>query len=115
MFAASRGARSRCVTSRASAKGGRIARHAGEVQYVFRRIYAKACRPNRLISQWLARLQSVRDAFLRFPFAAQRDESFALEVQHVLFADELRRAQCSARKNVRQLSSNDRIVLCRVA
>jgi len=43
-----------------------------------------------LVPQRFAGLESVRDALLRFAFAAEGDESFALEVEDVLLADELR-------------------------
>src|SRR5215475_7641747 len=102
MFAASRGARSRCITKRASTEAGRISRRGLWTQYVFIRIYAEAGGATRLISQRLASFECMRDALLCLVFTAKRDERFAFEIEHVLFADKLRRAQCSARKNIRQ-------------
>ena len=43
-----------------------------------------------LIPQRLAGLEGVGDALLRFAFAAEGDEGFALQVEDVLLADELR-------------------------
>src|SRR5271155_1985948 len=69
------------------------------------------CRVCDLISQRLARLKRVRDALLRFPFAAERDERFTFEVQDVLLADHLRRAERTARQNVGELARHVRVVL----
>lgn len=54
----------------------------------------------RLIPQRLARFQRVRDAFLSFLFPAKGNESFALEIQNILLAHELRRGQRPTRQNV---------------
>src|ERR1700723_1691240 len=110
IFAASRGASNRCVTKRSSVRGPKdIPALVRDSIRFYAYLYGIA-RLTRLISQWLAGFESVRDALLRFPFAAERDERFALEIEYVLFADELRSAQRAARENVRQLSSDDRVV-----
>ena len=44
----------------------------------------------KLVTERFAGFQGVGDAFLGFLFAAEGDEGFALEVQDVLLADELR-------------------------
>src|SRR6266481_3368079 len=59
----------------------------------------------RLISQRLAGFQRERHALLSFLFAAERNEGFALEVQHVLLAHELRRRKRAACQDVCELAS----------
>ena len=44
-----------------------------------------------LVAERLAGFQGVSDAFLGFLFSAERDEGFPLEIQDILFADQLRR------------------------
>src|SRR6266851_3843612 len=51
------------------------------------------------------------DALLCFLLAAERDKRFAFEVEYILFADHLRRSQRSARKDVRELAANMRVIL----
>src|ERR1700688_1245865 len=62
------------------------------------------------IPQWLARLQGVGDALLGFAFAAEGDERFALQVEDVLFADELRRRERAAGKDVGEFVRDESIV-----
>ena len=63
-----------------------------------------------LVAQGLAGLQRVGDALLGFLLAAEGDEGFAFQIQHVLLADHLRRGEWPASQDVRQLSRDVRIV-----
>src|SRR2546430_5978350 len=69
----------------------------------------------RLVSQGFAGFQSVSDAFLGFLFAAEGDKSFALEIEDILFADQLRRGQRPACKDVREFATHVCVVLRGVA
>src|SRR5438094_7924560 len=69
----------------------------------------------RLVSQGFPGFQSVSDAFLGFLFAAEGDKSFALEIEDILFADQLRRGQRAACKDVRELATYVCVVLRGVA
>jgi hypothetical protein len=42
-----------------------------------------------LIPQWFPCLESMGDALLGFPFAAQRNEGFPFQVEEILLTDEL--------------------------
>src|SRR5882672_10225976 len=63
-----------------------------------------------LVSQWLACLERVRDAFLRFLFAAERNESFAFQIQNILLTHKLWGTQRPSRQNIRQLTSNHGVI-----
>jgi hypothetical protein len=47
----------------------------------------------------------VGDALAGFAFSAQRDECFALEIEDVLLAHDLRRGERAACQNIRELAS----------
>src|SRR6266513_5456964 len=68
-----------------------------------------------LVAERLAGFQGVSDAFLGFLFSTERHEGFALEIQDILFADQLRRRQGTARQNVRELAADMRVVLGGIA
>src|SRR5271157_4470594 len=68
-----------------------------------------------LVAQRLAGFERVGDAFLSLLLAAKRDEGFALQIQNVLFADQLRRRQRTACKNVGELPRHMRVVIGSVA
>src|SRR5438876_5936895 len=68
-----------------------------------------------LVAERLAGFQGVSDAFLSLLFSAERDEGFALEIQDILFVDQLRRRQGTARQNVRELAADMRVVLGGIA
>jgi hypothetical protein len=55
------------------------------------------------------------DARLRIAFAAQANESFAFEVQHVLFAHRLGLGERADDEDVHELALNHRIKLADVA
>src|SRR6267154_5185295 len=55
------------------------------------------------------------NALLCFFLTAKRDESLALEVENVLFADELRRSERAAGQNVGELAAHVRVVFRGVA
>src|SRR5688572_17279682 len=52
------------------------------------------------VSKRLARFQHCRDPFLCLAFAAERNESLAFKIEHVLFADECFVVHIAARHNV---------------
>ena len=54
----------------------------------------------RSIPQGFAGFQGVGDALLGFALAAEADEGFALEIEQILLADELRRAERAAGQDV---------------
>jgi len=62
------------------------------------------------IPQRLSGFQGEGDAFLGLLFAAEGDEGFALEVEDVLFANQLRRSQRAAGQDVGELAAHVRIV-----
>src|SRR5713226_5024695 len=62
------------------------------------------------VAKRFAGLERVRDALLRLAFTAKGDERFALEIQNVLFADELRRRERAAGQNVGELASDVDVV-----
>src|ERR1700687_2333189 len=51
------------------------------------------------------------DTLLGLLFAAERNEGFALKVQHVLFADKLWSRERATGKNIRELATHQRVVL----
>src|SRR5271156_3508920 len=57
----------------------------------------------------------MRDALLGLAFAAQADEGFALEIEHVLLRDELRRGDGAAGENVCQFAAYYAVMLRSVA
>src|SRR5437764_7681096 len=61
-----------------------------------------------LVAERLAGFQGVSNAFLGFLFSTERHEGFALEIQDILFAHQLRRRQGTARQNVRELAADMR-------
>src|SRR5579871_3518721 len=56
------------------------------------------------VPQRLSCLEGMRDALLRLALAAQGNERFALQIQKILLADELRRGELAAGQNVPQLA-----------
>src|SRR5712692_11777055 len=101
MLAASRGASSFCTSH---LPADRIAQVESLFQYAF---VCFVMRPSvRLVSKGFAGFQCMCDALLRFLFAAERHESFTLQIQHILFADYLRRSERSASQNIGQLARN---------
>src|SRR3974377_2132861 len=98
MLAASRGARSRCMTLSSqreytilTAKPIRI--------YSF--LYGRAAVCG-LVAQRLTRLQRKGNAFLRLLFSAQRHERLALEIEDVLLTHHLRSGERPPGHNVGQ-------------
>src|SRR5882724_12468800 len=67
-------------------------------------------RQDRLVAQGFAGFEGVGDAGLGEFFAAEGDEGFALEVEDVLFADELRRSERAAGKDVGKFTGDDGVV-----
>ncbi len=65
----------------------------------------------RSVPERLARLQHVLHALLRFRIAAQAQESFALQIEQILFGNVLRAGQPAAAQDVRQLLGDDQIVI----
>src|SRR6266404_1972518 len=67
-------------------------------------------REQRLVSEGFACLQRMRDAFLRFLFATERHEGFALQIQQVLLTDRLWCGQGTASQDIGQLARHVRVV-----
>jgi len=63
-----------------------------------------------LIPQRLAGFERMRDALLRFAFAAEGDEGFAFEIEDVLLADQLGSAERATGEDVGQLARDQCIV-----
>src|SRR6266404_310414 len=72
-------------------------------------------RRSELVPQRFPRLQHMRDAILRRARADQRQKSFTLEIEQVLFGNARFVIQISARQNARELLANQRIVIRNVA
>src|ERR1700675_359008 len=126
MLAASRGARSRCMRMRIddckrednTLLGGFRGREFNAETLRPQRREDKdnlrghdlSC-PYRLVAEGFAGFQGVGDAFLGFLFAAEGDEGFTLEVEDVLFADELRSGERAAGENVGEFAGDVGIVI----
>src|SRR6266481_2264673 len=110
-FAASRGASSFCTVRLLRIR--RIPHSEPYYQYVSIRMRRRSVIPENgtLISQRFAGLQRMRDALLCFLFAAEGDEGLALEIENILFADQLRRSERAAGENVRELAADMGVVL----
>src|SRR5438552_9529820 len=67
------------------------------------------------VSQRFSGFQRVLNPFERFPFAAQLQKRFALEVEQMLFADQRLVGQRPARQYVCQCSSDQRVVIADAA
>src|SRR5579883_2589258 len=67
------------------------------------------------VAQRFAGFQGVGDALLGFLFATEGNEGFALEVENVLFANQLRGGERAAGENVGKLAGDVRVVIGSVA
>src|SRR5215213_1808583 len=63
------------------------------------------------IPKRLARLQHVRDALLRLPVSAEREERLALQIQKVLLGDARLVVEVAARQDARELLADDGVVV----
>src|SRR5437660_12631946 len=70
---------------------------------------------NFLVAQRFPGLEGVGDAFLGFLFTAKRDKGFALEIENVLFADQLGRSERATGQDIGEFAADVGIVFGGVA
>ena len=64
-----------------------------------------------LIPQRLARLQHRRDSLLRFSLTAQREKSFAFQIEQILFADKSLMIEFAAAEDFGDFLGDERVVV----